>query len=154
MPVKILVVDDEPNIVKMVASRLEANGYEVIKAYDGMECFEKAKAEQPQLIILDISMPRMNGHETLQKLKHDAATKEIPVIMLTGKAEADDVVKSVGNGGALDYIVKPFIASQFLKKVNTAYRGDQQVQEDTAEQEVLDVVEKTIKKVLNKKKEK
>jgi two-component system alkaline phosphatase synthesis response regulator PhoP len=148
MPQKILVVDDEPNIVKLVESRLKASGYDVVTAKDGQDALAKAKQTKPDLILLDIMMPGMNGQETLKELKKDASVSSIPVIMLTAKQETDDIVKSIVNGGAVDYIVKPFIATDFLKKINTVLSPDKKVPENTCDQELLDTVEKKIKKAL------
>ncbi len=153
MAKKILIVDDEPNIIKVVESRLKANGYDVITASDGAQGIEKARAEKPDLILLDISMPRMNGQEALQKLKQDAATSAIPVIMLTGRTDTEEVVKSVAHGHAADYILKPLIATDFLKKVSFALRGDKRKPEDISKQEMLDIVEKKIKNLLDDKRD-
>ena len=148
MSKKILVVDDEPNIVKLVESRLKASGYDVATAKDGQDAIAKAKQIKPDLILLDIMMPGMNGQEVLKELKKDASVSAIPVIMLTAKQETDDIVKSIVNGGAVDYIVKPFIATDFLKKINTALSFDKKVPESTCDKELLDTVEKKIRKVL------
>jgi len=151
MGYKILVVDDEPNIVKLVESRLKANGYEVVSAGNGRQGFEKAKEEKPDLILLDIMMPEMTGDEALALLKKDPATGDIPVIMLTAKQDADDIVKCVVDGGAADYIVKPFIAGDFLRKINTVLTPDKKAPENIVENELLDTLEQRIKKTLKKK---
>ena len=119
MAKKILVVDDEPNIVKMVASRLRANNYGVITATDGFEAIEKAKKEKPDLILLDIMMVKLDGHQTLSKLKELEETKSIPVIMLTAMAHNEDVEKAMA-GGSVDYIVKPFTPVTLLQKIGRA----------------------------------
>jgi DNA-binding response OmpR family regulator len=149
MAKKILVVDDEPHIAKLVASRLKANGYEVITAGDGKEGLDKARAEKPDLILLDIAMPRMTGEEALQKLKEDKDTKSIPVIMITGKSGAEDIVQCIAQGGALDYIVKPFMAADFIKKINAALDPNKKIPENACEKEMLDTVEKKVKKTLD-----
>ncbi|MDD5729819.1 MAG: response regulator [Candidatus Omnitrophica bacterium] len=151
---KILVIDDEPNIVKVVESRLKANGYEIISASNGKDGLQKAKEAKPDLILLDISMPEMNGHEVLKKLREDEITKSIPVIMLTGKTETEDVVKSVRDGGALDYILKPFVATSVLKKINSAIRFDRRAPDNAYEVDMLDTVEQKIKKALDDEKNK
>jgi DNA-binding response OmpR family regulator len=153
MAKRILVVDDEPHIVKIVASRLKANGYEVITAGDGMEGIEKAKKDKPDLILLDIAMPTMTGQEALKKLKEDKDTKSIPVIMLTGRSGAEDIVKCIAEGGAKDYIVKPFMAGDFLKKINTVLAADKRLPESTFDQELLDTIDKKVKKILDEKKQ-
>ncbi len=119
MKKKILVIDDETLLVDLVKIRLEANNYDVIAAYDGVEGLEKAKNEKPDLILLDISMPFMDGYQALQKLKENDQTKSIPVIMLTAKSQIDDVTK-VADLGAADYVVKPFNPQTFLAKIHKA----------------------------------
>ena len=121
MKKKILVVDDEALLVDLVKIRLEANNYEVVAAYDGVEGLEKARNEKPDLVLLDIAMPFMDGYQTLQKLKENAQTKPIPVIMLTAKSQVDDVTK-VADLGAVDYIVKPFNPATFLEKIHKALK--------------------------------
>lgn len=116
MAKKILVIDDEANIVKMVQSRLKASGYDAIVATDGKQGIDKAKNEKPDLIILDIMMPEMDGYETLAQLKEIPETKNIPVIMFTAKAETDNVAKAM-DLGAVDYIVKPFTPISLLEKI-------------------------------------
>jgi two-component system alkaline phosphatase synthesis response regulator PhoP len=110
---KILVVDDEPNIVKTVESRLKASGYDVVAAYDGEECLDKVHQEKPDLIILDLMLPKLNGHEIHKKLKADNEYKDIPVVMLTASAELNDI-KTGMETGADGYITKPFKAEVLL----------------------------------------
>ncbi|MFH1836904.1 MAG: response regulator [Candidatus Omnitrophota bacterium] len=119
MSKKILVVDDEPHIIMMVKSRLAANGFDVVTANSGLEGFEIAKKERPDLIILDILMPEMTGLEALEKIKSTEETKNIPVIMFTAKGQSDDIEKAQ-EGGAADYIVKPFSPLVLLEKVKKA----------------------------------
>ena len=114
---KILIVDDEESVVEIVKLRLETNNYEVITAYNGEEGLTKAKEEKPDLIILDIAMPDMDGFEVGRRLKQDDKTKHIPIIMLTARGKHDDVLKSVKDAGAVDYIVKPFNPQAFLKRI-------------------------------------
>ena len=121
MAKKILVVDDEPSLVMMVESRLKANRYGVIIANNGIECLEKAQTEKPDLILLDIMMPEMDGFQTLEKLRENNQTKSIPVIMLTAKSQLDDVNKAA-NLGVTDYIVKPFSPVVFLEKIHKALK--------------------------------
>ncbi len=119
MPKKILVVDDEPHMVMVVKSRLMANGFDVITAGNGLIGFETAKKEQPDLIILDVLMPELNGYETLLKLKGTEETKAIPVIMFTAKSQIEDVERAQA-AGACDYIVKPFSPPVLLEKIRNA----------------------------------
>ena len=122
MAKKVLVVDDEPSVVKMVAFRLKKEGLDVVIAQNGTEGLEKAKAEIPDLILLDVTMPGMNGHEVLVKLKELDETKSIPVIMFTAKGQADDVERS-SREGAVDYIAKPYDPVTLLGKVKKALEG-------------------------------
>ncbi|MBU4478575.1 MAG: response regulator [Candidatus Omnitrophica bacterium] len=116
---KILIIDDEPELVKAVEIRLKANGYEVEGAYDGKAGIDKAEKFKPDLVLLDIMMPGMDGQEVLKKLKENPETKTIPVIMLSAKSEAGDIVKSLVDGGACDYIVKPFFDGEMLRKLKS-----------------------------------
>jgi len=116
---RILVVDDEADVAKVIQIRLTANGYEVLSACDGPEGLELAQKEKPDLILLDILMPDMDGFQTLEKLKRDSQTKSIPVIMLTAQSQLNDVTKAT-NLGAEDYIVKPFDSIAMLVKIKKA----------------------------------
>jgi len=106
MAKKILIIDDEPDFIDAVRMRLEANGYEVISSTDGQNGIEKAKKEKPNLILLDLVMPRLNGIEALAMLKSDLRTANIPVVILTAKAESEYALDA-GRLGASDYLVKP-----------------------------------------------
>ena len=117
MSKKILVVDDEPNILKVLTERLKLNDYEVICASDGLEALEKAQNQSPDLIILDIMMPNMDGFEAGSKLKADDKTKSIPIIVLSAKGDKNTIVKTMGKVCAKDYIVKPFRPEILLEKV-------------------------------------
>lgn len=113
---KILVVDDEMQLITMVQMRLEANGYEVITANDGQEGLEKAKSENPDLIMLDVMMPKMDGYKVCGLLKKDTRYSKIPVILFTARAQQGDheVGKEVG---ADAYITKPFEPPVLLAKI-------------------------------------
>ena len=116
MSKKILLVDDEKDMVETVAMRLEANGYQVIKAYDGSEGLEKAKKEKPDLIILDLMLPKMDGYKICGLLKADARYSKIPVIMFTARAQEAD--KKMGEEvGADAYITKPFEPHVLVEKM-------------------------------------
>ena len=107
MPKRILVVDDEVGIVEMLKMRLEANNYEVITASDGQEGLEKAKKEKPDLIILDLMLPKMDGYKVCVMLKRDQRYMKIPIIMFTARAQESD--RNLGKEvGADEYIAKPF----------------------------------------------
>lgn len=115
---KILVVDDEQEIVELVRARLETNGYRVISAFDGKEGVEKAKQEKPDLILMDISMPRMMGGEAAKLLKADAATKHIPIMFLTAvasKVAPGEPGSGINIGGEfIPSIAKPFDSQELL----------------------------------------
>lgn len=116
MAKKILVVDDEPNIVKMVASRLKATGYDVISAADGVDGLNKARSDSPDLIILDLMLPKMDGYKVCGFLKHDQKYKQIPIIIFTARVQ-DETEKLGYEAGAEAYIPKPFDAKVLLDKI-------------------------------------
>ncbi len=124
---KILVVDDEPEIVDIVKKMLE-DRYEVIGAYDGEECLEKARKEKPDLILLDILMPKMDGWETLKRLKEDDATKDIPVSMLTALPLTPDDTKDKPIDKIENYIVKPFTKEILLKKIEDIFEREKEAE--------------------------
>lgn len=119
MAKKILAVDDEKAIVRLVQVNLEREGYEVVTAYDGKEALEKVESEKPDLIVLDVMMPYMDGFEVLQQLKKNPETRDIPVIMLTAKAQDADVFRG-WQSGVDCYLTKPFNPMElkaFVKRV-------------------------------------
>jgi two-component system alkaline phosphatase synthesis response regulator PhoP len=114
---KILVVDDEIYIVHILDFSLGMEGYQVITALDGEQALEKARAEHPDLIVLDIMMPKLDGYETCKVLKSDEHTKNIPVILLSAKGR--NVDQKVGfEVGADDYITKPFSPRKLVERIN------------------------------------
>ena len=115
----ILVVDDEPHIVKMVEFKLRNQGYETISAADGNQALEMVLTRKPDLILLDVMMPGLDGFQVLSKLKTQEETRELPVIMLTAKGQERDVVTGFDKG-ADDYIIKPFSFPELLARVNRA----------------------------------
>lgn len=114
---KILVVDDEKDILKLLGHNLGKAGFNVICASDGPEGLDCARKDLPDLIILDIMLPNMEGTEVLKSLKKDSLTENIPVIMLTAKGEELDRVVGL-ELGADDYIIKPFSVKELLLRVN------------------------------------
>jgi DNA-binding response OmpR family regulator len=113
---KILVVDDEVYILQILEFSLGAEGFDVITANNGELAVEKATQMQPDLIVLDIMMPVLDGYETCRRLKRQAETKNIPVILLTAKGREAD--KRLGfEVGAADYIVKPFSPSRLISRI-------------------------------------
>jgi len=114
---KILVVDDEIYIVHILDFSLGMEGYEVVTALDGEQALEKAHAEHPDLIVLDIMMPKLDGYETCKMLKADPATKDVPVILLSAKGR--NVDQKIGfEVGADDYITKPFSPRKLVERIN------------------------------------
>ena len=113
---RILLVDDEPSIVKMVGKRLEVEGFEVLIATDGQEGLAKAHAQSPDLIVLDLMLPKLNGYEVCTMLKQDARYQKIPVVLFTAKAQEKDEKLGM-ECGANTYVRKPFRAQELLEKI-------------------------------------
>lgn len=118
---KILVVDDEPHIVELLAMNLKQNGYDSCKAGDGPAAIERAIAEKPDLILLDLMLPGMSGLEVCRILRQDPRTARIPLIMLSAKSEESDKVIGLGIG-ADDYVTKPFGLRELLARIEVALR--------------------------------
>lgn len=118
---KILVVDDEKDILELLKYNLEREGYEVLKTVTGEEALEQVKRESPDLIILDLMLPGLNGLEVCKILKKDLRREAIPIIMLTAKGEESDIIVGLGLG-ADDYITKPFSPKVLIARVKAALR--------------------------------
>ena len=116
MKPKILVVDDEPEAVELVEFNLKQSGYAVTTAADGSEALKKARAQSPDLIVLDVMLPEMDGFEICKSLRLDSATAKIPIIMLTAKAAEIDRVLGL-ELGADDYLTKPFSPRELLLRI-------------------------------------
>lgn len=115
----ILVVDDDAMNLRMAEFILEREGYIVCKAESGMECLNYLKDNKPDLILLDIEMPVMNGIKTLEIMKGNSELAEIPVMFLTAAADVGTVVEA-GNLGIVDYVKKPFKPEELIKRVKSA----------------------------------
>ena len=113
---KLLIVDDEKDFVDTLAERLEAKGFKIVKAFDGKEGVEKAQAEKPDLIVLDVMMPAMNGYDACRKLRLDEAFKDTPILMLTAKFQPNDVEFGM-DMGADEYLTKPLELDMLLHKI-------------------------------------
>ncbi len=113
---KILVVDDQPHIVRLIQLNLERENLAVVTAADGEEGLEQARAERPDLIILDVIMPKKDGFEVLRALKADPELRPIPVIMLTVKTQSADIVEGLREGAEL-YLPKPFHPKELVQLV-------------------------------------
>lgn len=115
-PKKILVVDDEVDLVEMVRFPLEMEGFSVLKSYNGEDALNQTRKEKPDLILLDLMLPKLDGYKVCRLLKFDEKYRNIPILMLTGKALEKD--KALGMGtGANDYITKPFDLEKLVEKV-------------------------------------
>ena len=113
---RILLVDDEPAILKVVGRRLELAGYEVVTASDGEEGLSKAQASRPDAIILDLMMPRMDGFQVCERLKKDPAYQHIPIIILTARGKAGDE-RRLRELGADAYLSKPMQSHALLEQL-------------------------------------
>lgn len=113
---RVLICDDDPVILRLLEVNLELEGYDVLLAHDGAEAVEVARAEQPDLVILDIMMPKLDGYQTCAQLKGDDDTKDIPVIFLSAKAQQADIDKGK-QFGVIDYLTKPFDPNDLIEVV-------------------------------------
>ncbi len=114
--VRVLLVDDEPSIVKMVGKRLEVEGFDVLIAMDGQEGLKKAQTESPDVMILDVMLPKLNGYEVCTMLKQDTRYQQIPIIMFSAKAQEKDAQTGLACG-ANAYVRKPFKAQELLEQI-------------------------------------
>jgi two-component system alkaline phosphatase synthesis response regulator PhoP len=118
---KILIVDDEMSTLMPLKRSLESENYAVVEAYDGHEAIKKANEEIPDLIILDLMLPGMDGIEVCQHLKTDTQTEKIPIIMLTAKDNINDKVEGL-QIGADDYVTKPFVLKELKARIKSVMR--------------------------------
>ncbi len=114
--IKILIVDDEPDLVQTLRDRLEMNGYDIVTANNGKEGLEKAVQEKPNIILLDVIMPVMDGLEMLEALRKHPECKDCAIIMLTARSQRQDIVRAKVCG-IQDYVVKPFDLSELVEKI-------------------------------------
>ncbi|BDI31686.1 hypothetical protein CCAX7_37370 [Capsulimonas corticalis] len=117
MPYKILVVDDEPPIVRLMEFILARQGHEMLVAVNGEEALAQVREHKPDLILLDIMMPRIDGYEVARTLRADPATCDMPIIMLSAKAQEEDIQKGM-DVGVNEYITKPFGPDHLVRVVN------------------------------------
>ena len=125
---KILVVDDEKLYRHLLEINLGTEGYEVITATNGEECLDLVSKKHPDLVILDVMMPKLDGFSTLERIRQFS---EVPVIMLTGKNEERDRVKGL-DAGADDYVAKPFSATELIARVRSVLRRSQSTETSKA----------------------
>lgn len=135
MAKKILVIDDQPSITKLVSVKLTKEGFKVIEALDGEEGLNKAKEERPDLIILDVMMPRMDGWEVREKLREDRHCQNIPVIMLTAMGHFEEQLKGL-EGGIEDYLTKPFSPAALAGLVKEVLDESVRVKAERAEKKL------------------
>ena len=112
----IMVVDDEKDLVEAIKLKLNAEGYNVVEAFDGQEALDILRKKRPDLILLDIMMPHLNGYQVCREIKKDAKLKQIPVLMLTAKAQESDKFWGLETG-ADDYITKPFEFESLIESI-------------------------------------
>lgn len=128
MAKKILAVDDERHIVRLVQVNLERAGYQVVTAYDGKEALEKVEDERPDMVVLDVMMPYMDGFEVLQQLRKNPSTRDLPVIMLTAKAQDADVFR----GWQMNcdcYLTKPFNPMELISFVRRIFKAQEETED-------------------------
>ncbi len=131
---KILAVDDEQRMVRFIQLNLEQDGFEVVTAYNGKEALEQVRTQLPDLILLDIMMPDINGFEVLKKIRE---VNNVPVIMLTAKGEEDDRIQGL-ELGADDYITKPFSPRELVSRIRAVLRRTKSFKDDEVDQIIVD----------------
>ena len=124
MPARILVVDDDPTNVEVLTAWLESEHYVVSTAADGFEALAKIEAEKPDIVLLDVMLPEMDGFEVCRRIKSDPATEHIPVIMVTALSDVDDLVKGF-EAGADDFVTKPFSGLALMARLRAQLRQKQ-----------------------------
>ena len=120
-PPRVLVVEDERDVAELIRYNLSKEGYDVIVAPTGADALKEARAARPDVVLLDIMVPQLNGWEVCRRLKHDADTRNIPVIMVTGRVEEGDKVLGF-ELGADDYVTKPFSPRELLARIRAVAR--------------------------------
>lgn len=128
MPQKILVVDDERHIVKLIYVHLERAGYEIVTAFNGKEAREQVEAENPALVVLDSMMPSMDGYEVLQNLRENPTTRALPVIMLIARAADMDIFKGRLPDGTGYYMSKPFNPVELVSVVKQIFAAQDEIE--------------------------
>ena len=131
---KILAVDDEQRMVRFIQLNLEQDGFQVITAYNGKDALEQVRTQLPDLILLDIMIPDINGFEVLRKIRD---VNNVPVIMLTAKGEEDDRIQGL-ELGADDYITKPFSPRELVSRIKAMLRRTKSFQDDQVDQIKVD----------------
>lgn len=120
-PARVLVVDDHPQNVELLEAYLVPEGYDVVTAYDGVEALERVEEGAPDIVLLDVMMPRMDGYEVCRKMKEDEETRFIPIVMVTALKELDDKIESI-EAGADDFLTKPIVKIELLTRIKSLIR--------------------------------
>jgi len=118
MPIRVLAVDDEPDVLRLIRIKLQKAGFEVLTATDGEEGLNTAVAEHPDVVLMDVMMPRMDGFTAVGKIKEQMQPAPL-ILMLTAKGQESDVIQGLA-GGADDYVVKPFAPRELIARINVA----------------------------------
>ncbi|MCM1265771.1 MAG: response regulator transcription factor [Candidatus Gastranaerophilales bacterium] len=140
---KILVVDDDIAINELIKVNLELHGYSVLQAYDGISGFAVAKQEIPDLVVLDVMMPEVDGFTVAQRIRQNDSTKDTPILMLTALSQLNDKVKGF-DIGVDDYLVKPFEMDELLVRVRALLKRSRKLPESMATKELLIYKEVTL----------
>lgn len=117
---RILIIDDQPDVVQLLRDLLEHNKFEVITASEGVEGLAKAKSHKPDMIIVDVAMPVMDGYEFVKELRRDEEFKDTPVVVITGRVQLREIFEEQGIN---DYIMKPFEKKELLTKIKKLTKG-------------------------------
>ncbi len=142
---KVLVVDDEHHIVELIKFNLESNGYEVVTAFDGEEAIKVAESEKPNLLILDLMLPKLDGIEVCRRLKRNTDTSNISIIMLTAKSDESDKIVGL-EIGADDYMTKPFSVKELVARVKAVLRRNQSQDMKSEPSDIIEIGEIVIDK--------
>jgi two-component system alkaline phosphatase synthesis response regulator PhoP len=116
--IRVLAVDDEPDVLRLVEVKLKKAGFEVLTARDGEEGLNRAKADHPDVVLMDVMMPRMDGFTSAGLIKEEVQPAPV-ILMLTAKGQEGDVVRGL-SGGADDYVIKPFAPRELIARINVA----------------------------------
>lgn len=135
----ILVVDDNRITTKLLRRYLEASGYDAVEAYDGIDCLEKVEQKIPDAIVLDVMMPRLDGYETVKKLREKVETDRIPVVIVTALNDVANQIKSI-EAGADDFLSKPIEEKLLIAKVKLLSNLNLEQQKSSALIKTLDKV--------------
>lgn len=140
---KILIIEDDKSINELIKINLELVGYKVIQAFDGIKGFALAKQELPNIIILDVMMPEVDGFTVAQRIRQNESTKNIPILMLTALSQLNDKVKGF-DLGVDDYLTKPFEMEELKVRIRALLKRTRQIPESIATKELLTLKEITL----------